>query len=86
MNYAQLLAPDFCLIVSGWLLCRFTVLNRALWQQIETLVYYLLFPVLLFHSILRSPIRFGEAAGLMVAAWAAGLFAVALAYSLPYWP
>jgi len=86
MNYAQLLAPDFCLIVSGWLLCRFTALNRALWQQIETLVYYLLFPVLLFHSILRSPIRFGETASLIVAAWTAGLCAVALAYSLPYWP
>jgi len=86
VNYAQLLAPDFCLIVCGWLLCRFTALNRPLWQQIETLVYYLLFPVLLFHSIVKSPIRWGDAAGLIAAAWGAGLCAVLLAYSLPHLP
>jgi len=86
VNYAQLLAPDFCLIVCGWLLCRFTALNRPLWQQIETLVYYLLFPVLLFHSIMKSPIRWGDAAELIAAAWGAGLCAVLLAYSLPHLP
>jgi len=86
MYYAQLLAPDFCLIVCGWLLCRFTALNRPLWQQVETLVYYLLFPVLLFHSILQSPIRLAEAAGLIAAAWGAILCTVALAYGLPHLP
>jgi len=86
VNYAQLLAPDFCLIVCGWLLCRFTALNRPLWQQVETLVYYLLFPVLLLHSILKSPLRVSEAAGLIAAATGAGLCAVALAYSLPRLP
>ncbi len=49
MNYAQLLFPDFSLILFGYLLCRFTALDRSIWQPVENLVYYLLFPVLLFH-------------------------------------
>ena len=28
MNFAQLLFPDFSLILCGYLLCRFTALNR----------------------------------------------------------
>lgn len=51
MSYAQLLFPDFSLILCGLLLCRFTPLKRSVWQPVEGLIYYLLFPVLLFHSI-----------------------------------
>lgn len=55
MNYLELLFPDFALIVLGYVLCRFTPINRSVWQPVEQLVYYLLFPVLLFHSITRNP-------------------------------
>ena len=47
VNYAQLLLPDFTLILFGYLVCRYTALNRSVWQPVESLVYYLLFPVLL---------------------------------------
>ena len=75
MNYLELLFPDFALIVLGYVLCRFTPINRSIWQPVEQLVYYLLFPVLLFHSITRNPIQWGEAsqllaAGCWVAYWA----------------
>lgn len=56
MNYAQLLLPDFSLILCGYLICRYTALNRSVWQPVESLVYYLLFPVLLFQSIVKSPV------------------------------
>jgi predicted permease len=49
------LLPDFSLIALGWALCRFTPLDRALWDPVERLVYVLLFPVLLFGSIVRYP-------------------------------
>src|SRR5258706_4838117 len=49
------LLPDFSLIVLGWLLCRFTPLNRSVWDGVERLVYVVLFPVLLFGSIARHP-------------------------------
>jgi hypothetical protein len=31
VNFAQLLFPDFSLILCGYLLCRFTALNRKVW-------------------------------------------------------
>jgi malonate transporter and related proteins len=52
-----LLLPDFLLIATGWLLCRFTPLNRPVWDGAERLVYYLLFPALLFNAIVKNPIQ-----------------------------
>ena len=86
MNFAQLLFPDFSLIVCGYLVCRYTALNRAVWGQVESLVYYFLFPVLLFHSIIRSPLDLGSASSLIGAGLLMGLAGIAMAYSLPHLP
>jgi len=86
VNFAQLLFPDFSLILSGYLLCRFTALNRSVWQPVESLVYYFLFPVLLFHAIVKSPLDVSAASSLMGAGLSLGVAAIALSYSLPYWP
>ncbi len=86
VNYAQLLFPDFSLIACGWLLCRYTALNRLVWDQVESLVYYFLFPVLLFHSIVRSPLDFGATSNLLTAGVGVGLCGIALAYALPFLP
>ena len=86
MNFFQLLFPDFSLILIGSLVCRFTPLNRTLWSQVEALVYFLFFPVLLFHSIIKSPLDISAASNLVAAGWALGLGGIALAYSVPYWP
>jgi predicted permease len=86
VNYAQLLLPDFSLILAGYLICRYTALNRSVWQPVESLVYYLLFPVLLFQSIVKSPVDIGAASGLIGAGLASGLAGIALAYTLPRWP
>ena len=86
MNFAQLLFPDFSLILCGHLVCRFTALNRTVWGQVDSLVYYFLFPVLLFHSIVRSPLDLGAASSLMAAGFTLGLLGIALSYSLPHWP
>ncbi|EJL77703.1 putative permease [Variovorax sp. CF313] len=86
MNYAQLLFPDFSLIAIGWLLCRYTALDRRVWDQVESLVYYFLFPVLLFHSIVRSPLDFGATSSLLTAGVGVGVCGIALAYALPFVP
>jgi malonate transporter len=70
----------------GYLICRFTALNRPVWQQVESLVYFFLFPVLLFHSIVKSPLDLNAASGLIGAGLSLGVCAIALSYSLPYWP
>jgi len=86
VNYAQLLFPDFSLILCGYLVCRYTALNRTVWQQVESLVYYFLFPVLLFQSIVKSPLDLGAASSLIAAGLIMGVLGIALAYSLPYLP
>ena len=81
-----LLLPDFLLIVAGYLLCRHTLLDRQVWDGVEKLVYYLLFPILLFVAILRQPLQAGSLlafAGCGLAVVGAG---IAMAYGLGRWP
>jgi malonate transporter and related proteins len=68
MYYAQLLFPDFALILCGYFICRYTALNRTVWEQVDSLVFYFLFPVLLFQSTVRSPLDLGAASGMIGAA------------------
>ncbi len=86
VNFAQLLFPDFSLILCGYLVCRFTALNRSVWQHADSLVYYFLFPTLLFYSIVKSPLDLAAASSLIAAGLSLAISAIALSYSLPWWP
>jgi len=77
-----LLLPDFALIALGYLLCRHTALNRPVWDGAERLVYYLLFPVLLFQAIVRAPIQPASMASFMAIGLGITLVGIALAYGL----
>ena len=81
-----LLLPDLLLIVCGYLICRFTPLDRPIWDGAEKLVYYVLFPALLFTSIVRNPQRPGDLLPLAGSGVAVVLLGVALAYALARWP
>lgn len=74
------MVPDFSLILIGWLLVRYTSFDRAFWSGVERLVYFVLFPALLFQSILRTPISAGNAALLLQATAAVIWSGVALAW------
>ena len=86
MNFAQLLFPDFSLILCGYLLCRYTALDRKVWQPLESLVYFFMFPVLLFHSIVRTPLELQSTTHMMGAGVTLALVAIALSYSVRWWP
>jgi len=86
MADALLLLPDFGLIVLGYLLCRHTPLNRPVWDGAERLVYYLLFPCLLFHSIVRNPLKLETAMPLATAGLAVVGAGIGLAYALLWLP
>jgi predicted permease len=86
VHYVQLLFPDFSLIPIGFLVCRYTALDRSVWAPIERLVYYLLFPVLLFHSIVKRPLDLSATSELVLAGWALCLAGIALAYLIPWLP
>ena len=81
-----LLVPDFLLIVGGALLRRTRRFDAAFWSGIERLVYFVLFPALLFRSLALSPLQLTDAlrlagvglgftlAGMVLSALAAPLF------------
>lgn len=85
MPDALLLLPDFLLIVIGWLICRHTPLDRGVWDGVERLVYFVLFPTLLFGSILRHPPQ-STVLPLAASALAIVSLGMALAYALGRWP
>ena len=86
VNFFELLFPDFSLILLGYLLCRYTALDRPVWDKVESLSYYLLFPVLLFYSIVKTPLNMGTASSLIGAGLSLAVSGIALSYALPYLP
>ncbi len=78
------LLPDFLLILAGFLLCRYTALDRPIWEAAERLVYYLLFPVLLFNSVVRTPLDPGATAQLALGGIATVSCGIVLAYALKH--
>jgi malonate transporter and related proteins len=86
MSTALLLLPDFLLIALGFVLCHRTALDRPVWDAAERLVYYLLFPVLLFNSILKSPLHPGQTLSLAAAAVGVVGSGVLMGYAIGRWP
>jgi malonate transporter len=86
VEFARLLLPEFSLVAIGLLLCRYTALDRAVWEPVERLVYFFLFPVLLFQSIVRTPLALAETSSLIAAGLLLGAAGIALALGLPHLP
>lgn len=62
MHTALLILPNFALIVVGLVLARRFEFGRDFWSGLEKLVYYVLFPALLFRSLAIAKIDFAAAA------------------------
>lgn len=86
MNTFDLLLPDFGIILLGYVLSNYSKLNEEVWRSVEILVYFLLFPVLLFTSINKSPLDLGTCAPLMAAGLLLALCTIALSYGLVHLP
>ena len=55
MSAALVLLPDFLLIALGAILRRLRSFDGTFWSGVERLVYFVLFPALLFRSLALSP-------------------------------
>lgn len=86
MSTALLLLPDFLLIALGFVLCHRSALNRPVWDAAERLVYYLLFPVLLFNSIVKTPLQPSQTASLALASVSVVASGIVLALAIGRWP
>jgi len=76
VSIALLLLPDFALILFGLALKHWFEKGEAFWSGAERLIYYVLFPALLFTSNARAHIDFHAAMPMLVAgigATAAGM-------------
>ncbi len=65
MHPALLLFPDFATILLGAALRRWVGLGDAFWIGMEKLIYYVLFPALLFNAITKTQIDLSSAAPLI---------------------
>jgi predicted permease len=71
MSIASILLPDFMLILFGFVIIRITNWGNEFWVGMEKLVYYVLFPALLFYSTARTPLDFAATGKLLQVAIAA---------------
>lgn len=58
MSIITLLVPDFSLILIGFLLKRYANWGEDFWGGLEKLVYFVLFPALLFYATSRTKLDF----------------------------
>ncbi|MFS0755032.1 AEC family transporter [Noviherbaspirillum sp. 1P10PC] len=80
MSIASILLPDFSLILLGVILMRITRWGSEFWAGLEKMVYYVLFPALLFYSTSRTPLDFSATGRLIQAALLLVLGGVAMGW------
>ncbi|MCG5516077.1 MULTISPECIES: AEC family transporter [unclassified Ectothiorhodospira] len=85
MTTLQILIPTFALIVAGFLLRRHAGFNPGFWSDLEWLIYYILFPALLFGSLARHPLEIQSAAGMIYTGFIFMLAGMALGYLGQRW-
>jgi malonate transporter and related proteins len=80
MSVATLLFPDFSLILLGFLLMRFTDWGPQFWSGLERLIYYILFPALLFYSTAHTAFDFANTGRMLQVALCALCGGIALGW------
>jgi malonate transporter and related proteins len=80
MSIALVLLPDFLLIVAGALLARLSAFDAVFWAGTERLVYFVLFPALLFRSLATGGYSIAESLPLVATGLAFTLAGIALSY------
>lgn len=79
-----LIVPDFGIILLGIFLARRMRVADGFWKGVEKLVYFVLFPPLLFHSVATSRFDFSQAANFLFCGIAMMMVAVVLSYAACY--
>ncbi len=84
MSNIFLILPDFLIILIGAFLAFKLGYPQTFWQWAERLVFYVLFPPLLFTSIANSNISLSSASQFLAVAVAGMLMAVVIAWCVRY--
>ena len=86
MNAAALVLPEFALLLLGLLLRRFAWRSPGFWVDLERLVYYVLFPVLLLRTTLSADLGAAGAGSVVLAGVGATVAGALLAAAVRWWP
>lgn len=84
MESVLLILPDFLVILLGLFLVKKLDYPREFWNKAEKLVFYVLFPPLLFNSVSSASIGLASASHFLVVAIAGMLLAVVAAWCVRY--
>jgi len=74
MHITWLILPDFLVILLGWLLYNRFGFSRSFFSELEKLIFYVLFPILLFQSILKAPLSADSALEITIASYSVAIF------------
>jgi predicted permease len=80
LSSVLLLLPDFLLIILGALLYRFAPFQKTMWSSLEEIVYFVLFPSLLFQSTSTANFHAPGTGWLIVAGFIATLAGILLGW------
>jgi predicted permease len=80
LSVALLLFPDFALILLGALLYRFGQFEDSFWSGLERIVFFVLFPALLFQSTATADFNIGTTSHMLIVGFAAFGSAVVLGF------
>lgn len=80
MSILNILIPDFALILLGFILYRRTGWGIDFWTGLEKLVYFILFPALLFYATARTPFDFARSGHLLQTALLATAAGIAMGW------
>ena len=80
MSILNILLPDFALILLGFVLYRATGWGVDFWTGLEKLVYFILFPALLFYATARTPFDFDRSGRLLQTALLATAAGIAMGW------
>lgn len=80
MSIVTILFPDFALIFLGFLLVRYADWGQAFWGGLEKLIYYYLFPALLFYTTARTQFDFASTGKMLQVALLTLLAGIALGW------
>ena len=80
MSILNILLPDFALILLGFMLYQRAGWGIEFWTGLEKLVYFILFPALLFYATARAPFDFDRSGRLLQTALLATAAGIALGW------
>ena len=80
MDFSLIILQPFLLIALGFVLSKHRLFPKSLWSGVEVLVYYVLFPPLLFNSVANAKLVFTETSVFLFCGLASMFVAVFLSW------